>query len=52
MQKAHVNQNWENFPSINTPINEQNLNKLDRSVDEIDDRVIALDTLIYQTHKH
>ena len=44
MQKAHVNQNWENFPSINTPINEQNLNKLDRSVDEIDDRVIALDT--------
>lgn len=44
MQKAHVNQNWENFPSINTPINEQNLNKLDRSVDEIDDRVIFLDT--------
>lgn len=44
MQKAHVNQNWENFPSINTPINEQNLNKLDRSVDEIDDRVISLDT--------
>lgn len=44
MQKAHANQNWENFPSINTPINEQNLNKLDRSVDEIDNRVIALDT--------
>ena len=44
MQKAHENQNWENFPSIKTPVNEQNLNKLDRSVDEIDNRVISLDT--------
>lgn len=44
MQKAHVNQNWQNKPSINTPINETNLNKLDRSVDTIDDRVITLDT--------
>ena len=41
MQKAHENQNWENFPSIETPVNAQNLNKLDRSVDELDDRIIV-----------
>lgn len=44
MQKAHSNINWENFPSIQTPINEQNLNKMDNAIDTIDDRVIALDT--------
>lgn len=44
MQKAHRNIGWENFPSINTPINEQNLNKMDNAIDTIDDRVIALDT--------
>lgn len=44
MQKAHSNVNWKNFPSINTPINEQNLNKMDNAIDTIDDRVIALDT--------
>lgn len=44
MQKAHSNIDWENFPSINTPINEQNLNKMDNAIDTIDDRVIALDT--------
>lgn len=44
MQKAHENQNWENFPSDKTPINAQALNKLDRSVDTVDDRVIVLDT--------
>lgn len=43
MQKAHSNIDWENFPSVETPINEQNLNKMDKSIDEIDDRVIALD---------
>lgn len=44
MQKAHSNIDWENYPSIDTPINEQNLNKMDKSIDTIDDRVIALDT--------
>lgn len=43
MNKAHNLKNWENFPSINTPINAQNLNELDISVDVIDNRVIALD---------
>lgn len=44
MNKAHQRINWENYPSLNTPLNEQNLNKMDFAVDEIDDRVIALDT--------
>lgn len=44
MQKAHININWENKPSDKTPINEQNLNKMDRSIDIIDNRVIILDT--------
>ena len=44
MQKAHSNIDWENKPSDKTPINEQNLNKMDRSIDAIDDRVITLDT--------
>lgn len=45
MNKAHSLKNWENYPSVNTPVNAQNLNELDRSVDVIDDRVIALDEI-------
>ncbi len=44
MNKVHNNINWENYPSGNTPINDKNLNKMDMSIDIIDDRVIALDT--------
>lgn len=44
MNKAHSNINWENYPSGNTPINDENLNKMDISIDTIDDRVITLDT--------
>lgn len=43
MQKAHVNIGWKNYPSDRTPIDEQNLNRMDRSIDAIDDRVIVLD---------
>ena len=43
MNKAYARIVWENYPSINTPVNEQNLNKIDAAVDEIDDRVIAMD---------
>ncbi len=45
MQKAHSNINWENYPSDETPVNEQNLNKMDKSIDAIDDRVLNLDTI-------
>lgn len=44
MQKAHTLKNWQNFPSIDTPLNAQNLNDEDISIDIIDDRVIVLDT--------
>ena len=44
MQKVYNRINWENYPSENTPLNESNLNRVDYAVDEIDDRVIALDT--------
>lgn len=44
MQKVYSRINWENYPSEQTPINESNLNRTDYAIDEIDDRVIALDT--------
>lgn len=44
MQKVHSNIDWENYPSIKTPVNRQNLNSMDVSIDKIDDRVILLDT--------
>lgn len=43
MNKAHQLKNWENYPSMNTPLNAQNLNQIDVSVGIIDDRVIVLD---------
>lgn len=43
MNKAHQLKNWENYPSLNTPLNAQNLNQIDVSVGIIDDRVIVLD---------
>ena len=45
MNKAHSAINWENYPSDETPLNERNLNKMDGSIDIIDDRVITLDTM-------
>lgn len=44
MNKAHSGTTWENYPSDKSPLNEANLNKLENSVDIIDDRVITLDT--------
>lgn len=44
MNKAYNRINWENYPSMGTPLNEQNLNRMDGSLDEIDNRVITLDT--------
>ena len=43
MQKAYEFEPWENRPSINTPLNKTNLDRLSRGVSEIDDRVIKLD---------
>ena len=44
MNKAFHRINWENTPSVATPINETNLNAGDEALDTIDDRVITLDT--------
>ncbi|MCI8514108.1 MAG: hypothetical protein HFI93_05700 [Lachnospiraceae bacterium] len=44
MNKAYNRIEWENYPSDKTPLNEQNLNRVDLAVDEIDNRVLVLDT--------
>lgn len=45
MQKAYVRIHWENYPSERTALNETNLNRMDAAIDEIDNRVITLDTV-------
>lgn len=44
MQKTYTRINWQNYPSENTPLNESNLNRMDYSLNEVDDRILALDT--------
>ena len=44
MNKVYERINWENYPSLVTPINEKNLNKLDFAADALDNRIINLDT--------
>lgn len=43
MEKIASRIGWENEPSTNTPINEENLNKMDIEINTLDDRVILLD---------
>ena len=40
MNKAYQRINFENAPSTNTPINATNLNKMDKAINDIDDRVV------------
>lgn len=45
MDRAYPSRiNWENEPSLNTPINNVNLNKIDAAVYTIDGRVVGFDT--------
>ena len=44
MQKIYQRVNWENKPSVKTPINKINLNKMDKAIDDLDDRIVDLDT--------
>lgn len=44
MLKTYSRINWENYPSEETPLNESNLNRMDFAIDQIDDRVVAIDT--------
>lgn len=43
MQKIYSRINWKNFPSEETAVNETNLNKMDLAIDNLDDRVVAMD---------
>lgn len=49
MQKIYSRINWENFPSEKTAVNESNLNRMDLGLDNLDDRVIALDAAKFNT---
>lgn len=42
MQKTYERINWKNEPSTKTPINEDNLNKIDYALDVVDTRVVGL----------
>ena len=43
MQKIYSRIIWENFPSEKTAVNESNLNRMDLAIDNLDDRVVAMD---------
>ena len=44
MNKAYTRIVWENEPSIRSPLNDVNLNKMDSALDTVDTRVVSLDT--------
>lgn len=46
MDKLYERVNWENRPSKKTKINAENLNKMDKALDDLDDRVIEQDEKI------
>lgn len=43
-QKIYNREHWENFPSEKTAINRNRLNNIEGGIDELDNRVCALDT--------
>lgn len=44
MNKVYNRIVWENFPSEKTALNERNLNKMDLALDNLDDRVVQMDS--------
>lgn len=44
MESGHIELVWENEPSDRTPINEENLNKMVRSVNTVDENVQKMET--------
>lgn len=44
MNKAYSRIYWQNTPSVASPINETNLNRMDEALNTVDDRVVAFDT--------
>ena len=43
MAKLYERVNWEDLPSKNTPINAENLNKMDKAIDDLDDKIVELE---------
>lgn len=46
MAKRYIRLNWQNAPSVATPINAVNLNKMDKGIDDIDETLDALESSI------
>lgn len=44
MNKCYYRIVWKNYPDVGTPLNEQNLNKIDVATDEMDNRILTLDS--------
>jgi len=44
MNKVYQRIEWENEPSVKTPINEENLNRMDSALNEIDNRLVLMNT--------
>lgn len=40
--KAYSRVNWAAYPSKTTPMNAENFNKMDKGIDDLDDRVVAM----------
>ena len=49
MEKIYERINWEDHPSTKTPINANNLNKMDEAIDKLDDRVTELNGNLEQS---
>ena len=43
MEKLYQKIGWENLPSKKTPINDENLGKVDKAIDDLDNRIIEND---------
>lgn len=44
MNKVYSRINWKNYPSTDTALNENNLNRMDKALDDLDNRVIEQDS--------
>ena len=49
MDKLYQRINFENSPSKKTPLNEENLNKMDKAINDLDNRMIELNGTIEKT---
>lgn len=49
MNKIYSRIEWENYPSGATPLNEENLNKMDVAIDSLDDRIVTFNTIKLDT---